>query len=147
MYVPPYEAVLRALKTSNAAIESSKKVTIPSSMFKLLLQIALGTSDFDEESYIRANPDVGDAVNNGKIKSAYLHYIGFGYFEGRAGGMPEVDERWYLRKYPDVANAVKNHTIESATEHFCTTGAGEGRSPNPEQETYAMKWKEAIQSN
>jgi hypothetical protein len=144
MYVPPYESLLRSLKTNKSALESGKNLTIPVGLFKLLLQMALAHADFDEEGYLSANPDVRDAIKRGQIESGRLHYIGFGYFEGRKGGTAAVDESWYLRKYPDVASAVKQGRIESATHHFNSIGAGEGRSPTADLQDNAMQWKEAI---
>jgi SAM-dependent methyltransferase len=39
---------------------------------------------FNEEEYLRANPDVGSAVANGEIPSGRAHYESFGRREGRA---------------------------------------------------------------
>jgi len=119
-------------------------VKIPVGLLKFLLQLAIAYADFDEESYLKENPDVRDAVNRGEIENGRFHYIGFGYFEGRRGGMATVDESWYLRQYPDVANAVKNGQIKSATRHFDSIGGGEGRSPSADQQDNAAQWKEAI---
>ena len=145
MYVPPFESILRSLATTKFDLEKSKEVTIPVGLLKLLLQMAVAYSDFDEENYLSANPDVRDAVKHGAIESGRLHFIGFGYFEGRKGGTPVVDESWYLRKYPDVVAGIKNGKISSASHHFDSVGAGEGRSPNAEQQDNAAQWKEAIQ--
>jgi hypothetical protein len=144
MYIPPYESLLRSLNTSKSALENAKDVAIPVGLLKLLLQMAIACADFDEEGYLNANPDVRDAVSRGAIESGRLHYIGFGYFEGRKGGTVAVDEPWYLRKYPDVASAVRQGRVESATHHFNSIGAGEGRSPNAEQEDSAAQWKDAL---
>ena len=115
---------MRSLNTSKSALEHVKDVTMPVGLLKLLLQVAIAYGDFDEESYLRSNPDVRDAINRGEIESGQLHYIGFGYFEGRKG--VAVDESWYLEKYPDVALAVKEGRVDSATRHFNSIGAGEG---------------------
>lgn len=40
-------------------------------------------SDFDEDSYLRRNSDVADAVSRGKIQSGYMHFLRYGYNEGR----------------------------------------------------------------
>jgi hypothetical protein len=108
------------------------------------MQIALAATDFDEEKYLKANPDVAKAVARGEVENAHMHYIGFGYFEGRYGGGPEVDERWYLQRYPDVADAVRNGNLQSASDHFQAVGGGEGRSPNPDQEDNELQWKKAL---
>ena len=144
MYVPPFEALLRRLNTTKSGLENTEDVAVPVGLLKLLLQMANACADFDEEKYLSKNPDVRDAVKRGAIESGRLHYIGFGYFEGRGGGTALVDEAWYLRKYPDVANAVKEGRVQSATDHFNSIGAAEGRSPNAEQQESALQWKDAL---
>lgn len=39
--------------------------------------------DFDEESYLAANPDVHRAIQSGKAVSGFDHYVRFGRLEGR----------------------------------------------------------------
>ena len=143
-YVPPFECLLKSLNTSKAALETDGTIAVRNRLFKLLLKIPLEASDFDERSYLKANPDVREAVRRGEIKNGRLHYIGFGYFEGRKGGMAKVDEEWYLRKYPDVADAVNEGLVASASAHFYSIGGGEGRSPNSECEDDAAQWKRAL---
>jgi hypothetical protein len=111
-----------------------------------LLQLALAAADFDEDHYLRENPDVARALEGGEIENAHVHYIGFGYFEGRQGGGPEVDEQWYMQKYPDVASAIREGRIKSAKHHFHMIGAAEGRSPNVDQVENAAHWKKALRS-
>lgn len=146
MFVPSAVSLLRALKMNSSAFEHEGKVEIPVALLKLLLQIALAAADFDEESYLKENPDVAMALGNGEIESAHVHYIGFGYFEGRQGGGPEVDEAWYTGRYPDIASAIREGRIKSAKHHFHMTGAAEGRSPNLDQEENAAQWKKALRS-
>ena len=145
MYIPPYDTVLSSIGTSRAALKNETTVTIPIGLFRFLMQIAVANGDFNESGYLTANPDVADALRSGAMENARLHYIGFGYFEGRQGGTPEVDERWYLRSYPDVANAVKAGKVTSAREHFAMAGAIECRSPNPHYEADALQWKRALE--
>lgn len=144
MYVPPYEALVRSLGATPAAIASAKVVMIPGALLKLLLQMAVAHSDFDEERYLALNPDVKAAVERGEIESGHVHYVGFGYFEGRVGGMDDVDEDWYLRAYPDVAQALRDKQVTSASQHFYVVGGGEGRSPNADQLENAMRWKSTL---
>lgn len=146
MYVPPYDAVLGSIGTSRKALEGAAEVTIPEPLFRFLMQIAVAHSDFNEPGYLAANPDVADALKDGTIDSARLHYVGFGFFEGRTGATPEVDERWYLKAYPDVGSAVKSGQIASATEHFTVVGASEGRSPNIRYTQDAEQWKKALRA-
>jgi hypothetical protein len=143
MYVPPYEALLRSFQTDRSSVEKNGNVTLPLTFFKLLLQIALAHSDFEEESYLRANSDVRTAVDRGAVESGRLHYIGYGYFEGRRGAIP-FDTEWYLHAYPDVAEAVSKGLTRSAEEHFYVGGGGEGRSPNEAEKNSADEWKRAL---
>jgi hypothetical protein len=113
-------------------------------LLKLLLQFAVARIDFDEDGYLGANPDVREAVRRGHVESGQMHYIGYGYFEGRRGGTVKIDERRYLGDNPDVAAAINEGRIKSVEDHFYTIGAGEGRSPNPDQATYAAEWKRAL---
>jgi hypothetical protein len=146
MFVPSAVSLLKALNVDSSAFDKGATVEIPVGFLKLLLQIALAAADFDEDSYLRENPDVAKALGTGEIENAHVHYIGFGYFEGRQGGGPEVDEHWYMQKYPDVAVAIREGKIESAKHHFHMIGAAEGRSPNVDQEENAAHWKKALRS-
>lgn len=143
MYVPPYQSLMRKLKITNFD-QSDGAVTIPIELFKMLLQIAVANSDFDEDSYFKDNPDVREAVLRGDIDSGHMHFVGFGYFEGRKGGIA-VDETWYLRKYPDVATAVRGGQVPSASAHFHSVGGAEGRSPGPNHEHDAAQWKKVLE--
>jgi hypothetical protein len=144
MFVPSIESLSNKLNFDRSTFDREGTVRVPAAMLKFLLQIALTATDFDEEAYLKENPDVAGAVERGDIENAYMHYIGYGYFEGRSGGGPEVDEDWYLVKYPDVANGIRNAQIKSAAQHFHRVGAAEGRSPNPEQQDSATQWKKAL---
>lgn len=146
MYVPPYDAVLESIGTSRAELADAKDVTVPLPLFRFLMQIAVAHSDFNEAGYLSANPDVAEALKSGEIESARLHYVGFGFFEGRLGATPEVDERWYLKTYADVGSAVKAGRIGSATEHFTVVGAAEGRSPSIRYAQDAEQWKKALRA-
>jgi hypothetical protein len=146
MFVPSAVSLLSALKIDQAVFENGGTVQIPVGLLKLLLQIALASSEFNEDDYLRENPDVAKAISSGQIDSAHLHYIEFGYFERRPDGSPEVDEDWYVEKYPDVAAAIREGRVRSAKHHFYTVGAGEGRSPNVEQMENAAQWKRALRS-
>jgi len=144
MFVPSIESLTNALNVDKSALNGDGTITVPAKLLRLLLQIALASSDFDEDTYLRQNPDVAKAISRNEIESARVHYIGFGYFEGRLGGCQAVDSTWYLSKYPDVAAAVKDGRVTSAEAHFHFIGGGEGRSPAPEYEPDAAQWKAAL---
>jgi hypothetical protein len=145
LYVPPFDSLLRRLGVTRSELGSGV-VSVPVNLLKLLLQVSLAHSDFNEAGYLRSNPDVAEAVRNGSVESALLHYVGFGYFEGRLGATPDVDEAWYLHAYADVADAAKAQQVASATEHFESVGAGEGRSPNADCAPVAEQWRKAMES-
>ena len=144
MYVPSADSLMAVLNASRADLNGNGRVEVPGPLLKLLLQIAVAATEFDEDGYLRENPDVAKAVSRGELESAHIHYIGFGYFEGRRGVGPAVDAEWYLGKYPDVGAAVKDGRVKSAEAHFFSIGGGEGRSPAAEHEAEAAQWKSAI---
>ncbi len=90
MFVPPYDAILRAIGVSRATIDTAKDVRIPVSLFKLLLKIAVSNSGFDEAGYLAANPDVAKAIRAGAVPGALEHYSNYGYFEARRGAAGRV---------------------------------------------------------
>nr|WP_294500887.1 hypothetical protein [uncultured Rhodopila sp.] len=144
MYVPPFDPLLEAIGTTRAEFETSTHVTIPAELFRLLLQVTVANSDFNEEAYLKANPDVADVVRAGSPGDARIHYVGYGYFEGRSGATPDVDESWYLHTYSDVAEGIKEGKTTSAAAHFEVIGAAEGRSPSARYVAAAEQWKQAL---
>ena len=120
-------------------------MTLPVRAFKLLFEAVVASEDFDEDLYLRENPDVLRAVRANEIESGFHHFMKFGYFEGRKAGLA-VDERWYANKYPDIGSGLKQGKIELATSHFYNAGAAEGRSPRAEFEDDAEQWKYAFQA-
>jgi hypothetical protein len=145
MYFPPYTQLLKATSNSKGT-QTEGTVVLPLGMFKFLLQAALAAADFDEERYLAANPDIRNNLAKARELTPAQHFVGFGYFEGRRGGMPKVDEHWYLQTYPDVDQAVKRGDIASATEHFELAGAVEGRAPSKEYLDVAKQWKSLLHS-
>jgi hypothetical protein len=144
MFVPSADSLMAALNASRADLKGNGRIEVPAPLLKLLLQIALAATEFDEQSYLNQNPDVAKAIGRGEIESAHMHYIGYGYFEGRLGTGPVVDVDWYLAAYPDVAAAVREGRVKSAESHFNSIGGGEGRCPAADYETEAAQWKKAL---
>jgi hypothetical protein len=144
MYVPPFDSLLKAIGTTPVEFESSTEVLVPKELLRLLLQVAVANSDFNEVGYLRENPDIAAAIRSGKIEDSLLHYVGFGYFESRDGATPDVDEAWYLRTYADVADGVRSGQIDSATKHFRVAGVIEGRSPSAAYSVAAEQWKKVF---
>jgi hypothetical protein len=143
MYIPHYDAILHAIGTNRTDQNGKSEITIPMSLFKFLLQIAVVHGEFNQAGYLAANRDVQEAIKKGQVRDAKLHYVGFGFFEGRRGATPMVDENWYRRNYADVGAAVRAGSINSAGEHFTTIGAEEFRAPASNYESDASEWKRA----
>ena len=144
MYVPPFGQLLPTMGMTRAEYEAAASVTVPKEMMTMLLQIALASSELNEEGYLADNPDIRAAVQAGSIEDIRVHYLSHGYFEGRIGATPPVDERWYQATYPDVAKAIQEGALQSAKMHFDLIGAAEGRSPNAEHASMAAEWKRAL---
>jgi hypothetical protein len=144
MYVPPLESLYRHLAVRQLAFDGEQQVQLSSKFFKFILQLAIAHCDFDEGDYLDKNPDVRKAVERGEVESGFVHYVEYGYFEGRRGGIPSVDEKWYNKQYPDVAAGIAAGKIKDATEHFYSIGAAEGRSPNQANEIEAAQWKKVL---
>jgi hypothetical protein len=147
MYVPPLDSLLKAIGISREEFHNSTEVVVPTELLKLLLQVAIANSDFNSVGYLRENPDIADAVQSATLDDPRLHYVGYGFFEGRLGATPEVDERWYLRTYTDVGDAVRSGDVASAAEHFRVIGATEGRSPSATYSLAAEQWKKVFTSS
>lgn len=96
-----------------------------------LIRLLLLQVDMDEDWYLRANPDVADAIKAGTLRSAREHYVVAGYFENRLPRPVEVDADWYVAQYSDVADAIKSGAILSARQHFERSGYLQGRLPSP----------------
>jgi hypothetical protein len=126
-----YSALKRSIR-ERARPEGQSEVIMPSAMFVALIRMVLANAPFDEEYYLRENPDVADSISQGKVESARKHFIMTGYFENRLPVEPIFDEDYYLRAYPDIAKAANEKALSSPLEHFLLTGRFEGRSPSSE---------------
>jgi hypothetical protein len=144
MYVPPFDVILKAIGVAPQEIKANGEITVPTSLFKFLLQRELEQLAFNEAEYVAANPDVAEAVKKGKISSAQEHFVTTGYFECRPGAFLEVNEAWYKKKYPDVANAIKIGRVASASEHYRQAGVMEFRAPSASLETVCERWQQAV---
>jgi hypothetical protein len=143
MYVPHYDAILHGIGTNRAELSKRQAIEIPVSLFKFLLKIALTNAEFNLPGYLAMNRDVQDAAKKGQVPDANVHYVNFGFFEGRRGATPAVDEAWYRRNYLDIAAAVRRGDIASGGEHFNTIGAEEFRAPSAVFVEDALEWEKA----
>lgn len=147
MYVPHYDAILHAIGTSRKELNGQTQIQIPLSLFRFLLQIAVTQGEFNLAGYLSTNRDVQDAAKNGQVPDPRMHYVSFGFFEGRRGATPAVDESWYRRTYADIAAAIRNGDIGSGAEHFNAIGAEEFRAPSAACVADAAEWKKASGRN
>jgi|ERR1700688_1475507 len=85
--------------------------------------------EWNEELYLKINPDVAAAIARGEFRSGREHYQLAGRFEHRQGvSIPDDwDEVGYLKANPDVAGAVKAGTFISGYHHYLVAGQKEGR--------------------
>lgn len=144
MFVPPYNALLKALGTTPAELEAREEITIPVGLLKYLLKIAVEKAAFNERGYLTSNPDIAQALRLGQIESARDHYVDHGYFECRRGATPDVDEGWYKKLNPDVAAAIRARSVTSALEHYQAAGVEEFRAPNEAYAEECEAWKKAL---
>jgi hypothetical protein len=137
MFVPPYKVIMNSAEKLNNNESTSE-------LINFLLRLVLINSDFSEKDYIEQNPDIKKALESGAIKSARMHFITTGYFEGRVAGAFAFDEKYYLSTYPDVAAAVRSGQVASAEEHYFGTGMYEFRSPTATAAPHVEAWKTAL---
>lgn len=124
-------ATYASLVNRKLLVPSSKKpfLAIDEHFVTQLLEPLLSKIRIDEHWYLEANPDVGQAIVNGLVSDARMHYCRFGYFEHRMPYHILVDEAWYLAEYPDVRDAVESKHFTSGQAHFEQLGYREGRIP------------------
>lgn len=83
---------------------------------------------FDEEFYLRRNPDVADAVARGIFTNGFEHFIESGQYE-RRDPSALFSFSFYQSLYPDVADAVLQAGFDSEFDHFIKRGQSENRDP------------------
>ncbi|RVU83390.1 glycosyltransferase [Leucothrix sargassi] len=93
--------------------------------------IAKIKSNFDESAYLAVNPDISTAIEIGKIKSPWDHFISYGMKEIQEGSRPlnnvlgVINEADYLSFFPDLLKAIHQGLITSPLEHLLLHGARE----------------------
>lgn len=140
-YLPDFADIALASGFKPASLADNEKVSISPRLMKFLMLGWLINQHFDEEAYLKANRDVAEAIQNGKIESGWTHYLTTGYFEGRSPGTRYVDLKFYRRAYPDVALAERKGQT-TAAEHYAVAGRAEGRSPSAAHAVMAKMWNE-----
>jgi hypothetical protein len=143
MFVPPYDVLLQVLRSGARAPRGGGEITMPRALLDLMLRLLVAEMPFDEAEYLKRNPDIAEALMQGKIADAHQHFITSGYFEGRVGGAPAVDAAWYQQRNADVASEVAAGGVASAADHYIQSGAREWRSPSAAEEALVAEWKRA----
>ncbi|MDD2828459.1 MAG: glycosyltransferase, partial [Sulfuricurvum sp.] len=89
---------------------------------------------FSVTKYIDANPDISDAINEGKFKNEWEHFIRCGIHEIRQGNrqidpdVPAINECEYVFYFHDIFQELKQGNMVSPFEHFLLLGAHEIRT-------------------
>jgi hypothetical protein len=126
-YLPPFELIRRSIEIST--VRGELRVNVSYENFITILRQMIQGIQVDEDWYVRAYEDIGDAVKGGVVGSAKQHFVHDGWFEGRLPFPIKVDETWYLAQHPDVAESIRQGLVESAQDHFERDGYREGRLP------------------
>lgn len=127
-YVIPFKALLLQAGIDEQQLKDGQILLTTEQLYSLIRGLLILVS-VDEEWYVKAYPDVDEAIAAGAENSAKEHFISSGYFEGRLPGKVIVDEKFYTAKYMDVAEGIQIGEIGSAQEHFDLHGFVEGRQP------------------
>jgi hypothetical protein len=126
-YLPPFETLKSYVTISN--VKGELKVSCSyENLVQILRQLIIGI-EVDEEWYLGRYPDIAGAIDEGTVKSARLHFVNDGYFEGRLPSPIHVDERYYLSQNADVVEFVRKGQLKSGQQHFEENGYSEGRLP------------------
>ena len=126
-YLPPFELLKAFLTISTVKGELMVSCTYEN-MVQLLRQMIIGV-EVNEAWYLERYPDIAEAIEQGIVKSARLHFVNDGYFEGRMPFPIRVEERYYLAHNPGVSEYVRKGMLESGQQHFEENGYAEGRLP------------------
>ena len=126
-YLPPFEALKTRLTISNVKNELMVSCGYEA-LIQLLRQLIIGI-EVDEQWYLKRYPDIAEAIEQGVVESARLHFVNDGYFEGRLPFPINVDERYYLAQNKGVADHVRKGMLQTGQQHFDENGYVEGRLP------------------
>ncbi len=100
---------------------------------------------FDEQTYLRNNPDIPPFIrapnnnSNAPFASGLDQFIQFGYEEGRTGVSPDYDEAFYLATNRDILPFIQNGTFKNGYQHFVKFGSKDGRFGTPFFESDYLK--------
>lgn len=144
--LPNGRILLEGMGFSLERLQTGSKGAVSLPILKALLCAAASSLPFDEEFYLSTYPDIRKAHETGKIKDLRVHFVEFGYLEGRMGAPPEFDEDFYKTTYPDVAVAIAKGDVKSAFDHYVYAGAFEGRHASASAMEANRRWSELLRS-
>ena len=82
--------------------------------------------NFNEIAYLLANPDVGVAVMNGEMASAYFHLLHFGLKEGRKQYVPKVSQAKLDAFFTDgsipISNLASHQNMKNLVKQHLSAG-------------------------
>lgn len=84
---------------------------------------------FDEEFYLKNNPEVAEAVAQKTFASGFEHFLQYGQREGRDPG-PMFNTEFYISAPSGFAEVFQQKTFLTPSEHFVWYGQTEGRNPS-----------------
>ena len=112
-----------------AGVDGDVEYIVPGVIFRMVLEAASKTIEFDETWYLKRYQDVAEAVRLGAFRDGHDHYSRFGFSENRQPRCIKVDEAFYRAQNHDVVEAIENGELPSAQAHFDQAGFAEGRLP------------------
>jgi hypothetical protein len=138
MFVIPYKLLTHLCPVVDG------KVTIPKKLLDFLLMSLQSQAEFDEDRYLRHNPDVAASIRKGEWATGKQHFAKSGYFEDRGGAGLDVNEVWYGKANADVGRAIKSGDWVSGETHYYTRGMFEWRCPNKETLDDFQFWRDLL---
>ena len=126
-YLPPFEVLKSYLTMQTLNGELTVSCTYEN-LVEMLRRLLAGVV-VDEKWYLTRYPDIAEAISQGLVQSAQIHFVNDGYFEGRQPFEIKVDERYYLTQNAGVADYVRRGLLTSGQQHFDENGYKEGRLP------------------
>lgn len=126
-YLPPFDILKKYLTISTVKGEMMVSCKYED-LVQMLRRLIIGV-EVDEAWYLERYQDIAEAIEKGVVRSARLHFVNDGYFEGRLPFPIHVDERYYLAQNSGIAEFVRKGNLASGQQHFEENGYAEGRLP------------------
>lgn len=126
-YVSFYDDLNDKVKTHYQAIHHYLEYGVKENRHTSLIAL-LQSVGFDEKAYLKANPDIQNLIDEGKIKDGFEHL--------QIGGLEEIQKGWrkfhhrfepydealYIVLFPDAKEAVEEGRLKTGFVHFYSNG-------------------------